>query len=290
MIGAANASLRKRNATGFNPLWSPRVITGNDVPQSAAEAAVCAIAAPVPLSVLRLTPAEHQDAMGKLITHRCGPSCTGLEEIKLSVKKVEAHLSGQLELRERVLKDSRDVISACSKAIIGVHTRRMKEAERELTIAKTLLQKLKAGADGSVSRYLVSPETEFVEASAVIALAKGRRIPSLDSLKTSPEAYLLGLLDTVGELKRLVLDSIMRRDASEAKRYFETMEGIYATCSPLAVFDHVANGARRKIDVARMLAEDTRGLIAEETRREEVSRSMARLERKLGSASSKRTG
>ena len=204
-----------------------------------------------------------------------------MEEIKRSVRDVEGYLSGQLERRERVLKDSRDVISASSKAIIAVHTRRMKEAEKELATARSLMQKLKKTGDGPVSRYLVSPEAEFVEASAVISLARGKPVPSMRSLNASPEAYLLGLLDTVGELKRLVLDSIMRRRLAEARRYFETMEGIYAACSPLAVFDHVANGARRKIDVARMLVEDTRGLLAEETRREEVSRSMARLERKL---------
>ncbi len=204
-----------------------------------------------------------------------------MEEIKRSVQDVEGYLSGQLERRERVLKDSRDVISASSKAIIAVHTRRMKEAEKELATARSLMQKLKKTGDGPVSRYLVSPEAELVEASAVMSLARGKPVPSMRSLNASPEAYLLGLLDTVGELKRLVLDSIMRRRLAEARRYFETMEGIYAACSPLAVFDHVANGARRKIDVARMLVEDTRGLLAEETRREEVNRSMARLERKL---------
>lgn len=207
-----------------------------------------------------------------------------MEEIRKSVKDVESHLADQLERREKVLKGSRDVISASSKAIIGVHTRRMKEAEKELSTARSLLVKLKEARDASTARYIVSPETEFVEASAVVALAKGKPIPSISSLKASPEAYLLGLLDTVGELKRLVLDSIMRRKQADAKRYFETMEGLYATCSPLAVFDHVANGARRKIDVARMLVEDTRGLIAEESRREEVTQSMARLERRLRKA------
>ncbi len=205
-----------------------------------------------------------------------------MEDIAPSIKEVEAQLGSRLERRERILKESRDVIAASSKAIIGVHTRRMKDAERELGTARALLEKLKDGDDGSASRYLVSPETEYVEASAVVALAKGKPVPSMKALRASPEAYLLGLLDTVGELKRLVLDSIMRRKQAEARRHFETMEGLYAACSPLAVFDHVANGARRKIDVARMLVEDTRGLLAEETRRDEVSRSMARLERKLG--------
>ena len=194
---------------------------------------------------------------------------------------MESHFSDQLERRDRVLKESRDIISASSRSIINVHTGRMKDAEKELERAKSQLRALKKSADGSVSRYLVSPEAEYVEATSVLALAKGKAIPSMDSLQASPEAYLLGLLDTVGELKRLVLDSILQRRPAKAKRYFEVMQDLYSLCSPLAVYDHVVNGARRKIDVARMLVEDTRGLLAEEMGRESVSSSMARLERKI---------
>jgi translin len=204
-----------------------------------------------------------------------------LEDLRGSVKEMESKFSDQLERRERILKGSRDVIASCSRAIISVHTGKMKEADRELAAAKTLLKELKKSGDGSVSRYLVSPEAEFVEASSVLSLAKGRPIPSIQSLGASPDAYLLGLLDTVGELKRLVLDSVMHGKGAKARRYFEVMEGIYSACTPLAVFDHVANGARRKIDVARMLVEDTRGLMTEEARRQTMSASMARLEKRL---------
>ena len=197
---------------------------------------------------------------------------------------METRFSSQLESRDRVLKESRDVISACSRAIINVHTGKMKAAEKEHANAKSLLASLRKISRGSASRYLVSPEAEYVEASAVIALAKGRDVPSMESLGASPEAYLLGLLDTVGELKRLVLDSILQRKLTRAKKYFVVMEELYSLCSPLAVYDHVVNGARRKIDVARMLVEDTRGLLAEEMGRESVSTSLARLEKKLGSS------
>jgi translin len=216
----------------------------------------------------------------KLITKRltARPRMNGFER---SLRSMEPKFSAQLERRDRVLKDSRDVISACSRTIIYVHTRKVKEAERELASAKSLLGSLKKASDSAASRYIISPEAEFVEASAVVAMAKGKPIPSIEDLGASPEAYLLGLLDTVGELKRLVLDSIMQRKLAKAKQYFEVMQELYSACSPLAVYDHVVNGARRKIDVARMLVEDTRGLLAEEMGRDSVSASMARLEKKL---------
>ena len=208
-----------------------------------------------------------------------------MEHVKKSLKSMQATFADQLERRDRILKESRDVISACSRAIIDVHTGRMKEAEKEHAAAKSLLASLKRTSSGSASRYLVSPEAEYVEASAIIALTQNGEVPSMENLGASPEAYLLGLLDAVGELKRLVLDSILQRKLVRAKKYFGVMEELYSLCSPLAVYDHIVNGARRKIDVARMLVEDTRGLLAEELGRESVSASMARLEKKLGDRS-----
>jgi|SRR5579863_1102675 len=206
-----------------------------------------------------------------------------MDEVRESVKAMEARFSDQLERREKILKGTRDVISSCSRAIIAVHTGKSKDSEKELANARSLLLELKKSADGSVARYLVSPEAEFVEASAVLSLSRGKSVPSMESLKASPEAYLLGLLDTVGEMKRLVLDSIMRGEYPKAKRYFGVMEELYSICSPLAVYDHVVQGARRKIDVARMLVEDVRGVMMEESRRSSMTGAMARLEKKLGS-------
>ena len=205
----------------------------------------------------------------------------GSDGLAQSIKDMESHFNDQLARRDKVLKDSRDVISSCSRSIIAVHNRRPKEAQAELARAKSLLAALKKSGSSQLSRYIVSPETEFVEASSVLALSRGGRVPTREDLGASPEAYLLGLLDTVGELKRLVLDSIMHDDLVKAKKYFQVMQDLYSTCSPLAAYDHVVNGARRKIDVARMLVEDTRSVMTEESRRESVTTTMARLEKRL---------
>jgi len=85
-----------------------------------------------------------------------------LDEVKKSLKSMETRFSSQLESRDRVLKESRDVISACSRAIINVHTGKMKAAEKEHANAKSLLASLRKISRGSASRYLVSPEAEYV--------------------------------------------------------------------------------------------------------------------------------
>ena len=166
----------------------------------------------------------------------------------------------------------------------------MADAEGEIKEAEKTLKALRKEAGASnLSRYLVSPEAEYVEASAVRAIVVGRAIPRAKELGVSDEGYLMGLLDTVGEVKRLLLDSIMRSEIRKARQYFELMEDLYSLLSPFAVFDNVVNGIRRKIDVARMLTEDVRGIMAEEARRSKLVSSMETLQGSLDNKGRSRT-
>jgi translin len=203
----------------------------------------------------------------------------GLEE---SLRSVEEGMQEVLAKRERILKTTRDCISLCSKAIVHIHTGKTAEAQREIKEAEKILKSLRTEAGtGPLSRYLSSPEAEFVEASTVEAIVLGKEIPRATELGVSGEGYLLGLLDSVGEVKRLLLDAMMRSETEKARGYFDVMEGLYSMLSPFAVYDHVANGVRRKIDVARMLTEDVRGVMAEESRRSKLVSSMKDLQGSL---------
>jgi len=200
-----------------------------------------------------------------------------------SLKGIERGLQDVMSKRESILKTSRDCISFCSKAIVHIHTGEMAEAKKEIEEAGKIIKALrKEATSGSLTRYLASPEAEFVEASAVQAIVSAKPIPSAKDLGVSGEGYLMGLLDTVGEVKRLLLDSIMRSEIGNAKKYFALMEALYSALSPFAVFDNVAGGLRRKIDVARMLTEDVRGVMAEEARRSNLLDSMEGLQSTLG--------
>jgi len=203
----------------------------------------------------------------------------GVEE---SLKGIEEGMQEVLARRETILKNTRDCISLCSKAIVRLHTGKTSEAQREIKEAEKILRGLrKEAGSGPLSRYLPSPEAEFVEASSVEAIVLGRPIPSATELGVSGEGYVMGLLDTVGEVKRLLLDAVMTSDIANARRYFDLMESLYSVLSPFAVFDHVANGVRRKIDVARMLTEDVRGVMAEEARRSVMVSSIRDLQSSL---------
>jgi len=204
-----------------------------------------------------------------------------LKTVQGSLDAIQQNLQLTLDRRERILKESRDIILSCSRAIVFLHSGKTKEARKEISGAEKVLRHLRRDALGNLARYLISPETEFVEASTVESIVLKRPIKDARALGVSDEAYLLGLLDTVGELKRLLLVTITRGAGAKTEEYFAAIEELYAILSPFAVFDNVVNGVRRKIDVARMITEDTRGIIAEETRRQALLSSIKSLQRDM---------
>jgi len=198
-----------------------------------------------------------------------------------SLADASKHFQRAEDKREKILKDSRDVISNCSKAIVSVHTGDPKSAELLIFKAREGLKNLRDISKGEMDRYLTSPETEFVEAETIYRLALGRQIPGMEDLNVQPESYVLGLLDAVGEARRRLYDSVRIGKLDEAERLFETMESFYVLIKPLAIFDHVVPGLRRKLDVARGILEDARSLLTEESRRTKLLKTMRSLEEKL---------
>ncbi|MFQ6135273.1 MAG: RNA-binding protein, partial [Nitrososphaerales archaeon] len=194
---------------------------------------------------------------------------------------IARELDAVVSRREELLKESRAAISLASRSIVKIHTEKMKDAEKDLAQLKNLLKELRKTADEDLKRYLIPPETEYVEAAVIKSVATRKTIPRHESLKVSSEAYLLGLLDSIGELKRMVYDSIRKGDVNRASDLFNLMETLYIQLSPYAIYDNVVQGVRRKLDISRRLIEDTRAAVTEEVRRAEFMKSMNSLANRL---------
>lgn len=183
--------------------------------------------------------------------------------------------------REKLIKESRDVIALSAKAIVNVHTSNFAEAKSLKASARMKLDELREVAGSDLTKYLLTPEQEYVECSFLLAIRSGLKIPSRKQLGVSHLSFILGLLDTIGELKRSVYDAIRENNFEIAKKFFACMEELYLLVSPFAVYDNVAPGVKRKLDVGRMLIEDTRATITEETRRRDFILAVNRLSKEL---------
>ena len=193
----------------------------------------------------------------------------GLKNVKTSLPQISKELEKTNTSREFLIKNNREVIIQCSQAIIAIHKNDIKSAKQKIKKAKDLLTKLKQKAPGELFRYILTPEQELVEAIALLSIIEGKQIPSYKSLKVSGESYILGLLDCIGELKRQIIDKIRTGDSTIAENYFEIMENLYLILYPFATYDKLVKESRRKLDVNRMLVEETRLVLTEEIRRKQ---------------------
>ena len=194
------------------------------------------------------------------------------KNVKSSLERISKSLSKLQDNREFLLKNTREIIILCSRAIIAIHKGDLKTAKNNLKNADSLLKKFRKKAIGDLRRYLVTSEQEFVEATCLLAIVERKEIPSEKKLKVMEESYVLGLLDCVGELKRMIFDKIRTDDIDEALRVFDIMENLYLQLYPFSMYDKVVKEARRKIDVDRILVDDARGAVTEEKRRSELVR------------------
>ncbi|TAK27677.1 MAG: RNA-binding protein [Nitrosarchaeum sp.] len=202
-----------------------------------------------------------------------------LKNVKPSLNKIAKSLSEVQDAREFLLKNTREIIILCSKSIISVHKEDMKSAKNNLKQADILLKKYKKKATPDLRRYMITPEQEFVEAASLIAIVEKNEIPSEKELDVMSESYVLGLMDCVGELKRMIFDKIRIGDIDNASRVFEIMENLYLNLYPFSMYDKVVKEARRKIDVDRILVDDARGAITEEKRRSELIKALNKLQK-----------
>jgi translin len=202
-----------------------------------------------------------------------------LKNVKSSLNKISKSLADVQDDREFLLKNTREIIILCSRAIISIHKGDLKTAKTNLSDVDILLTKYRKKATSNLRRYLITSEQEYVEAACLLAIVEDIDIPSDKKLKVMEESYVLGLLDCIGELKRMVFDKIRIGETDRALKIFEIMENLYLSLYPFSMYDKVVKEARRKIDVNRILVDDVRGAITEEKRRSELIKALNQLKR-----------
>jgi translin len=201
------------------------------------------------------------------------------EKIKISLKSINDELQAIENRREQLIKESRDIIILCSQSIISLHQGHLQESQLKLDKAKDLYFSLKTLAQADLLRYLSMSEQELVECSLLMSIVKNEALPGLDDIGVSSQAYLFGILDCIGEIKRMVYDMVKLNRYDQAEYLFRVMQEIYSEIYPFSIYDNLVNGIRKKLDVCKILIENTRELITEEARRSIIIESLKKLEK-----------
>ena len=122
---------------------------------------------------------------------------------------------------------------------------------------------------------------EYAEAKIFLALVKEGRFADNKEIGVPMIAYVLGLADVVGELRRQTLDCMRRNEVAKAEKNLELMETVYVELVNLDEANILVQGLRRKCDVARHVLEATRGDVTIEVRRTHLEDSIRSLRKRL---------
>ena len=98
---------------------------------------------------------------------------------------------------------------------------------------------------------------EYAEAFIFASVVKNGGIPSYETLGISPQAWLMGLADSIGEMRRMVLTYLIDGDIGNARELFDRMDSVGDDVLSFDVPDAIVP-VRRKQDVARSIIEKTR--------------------------------
>ncbi len=182
-----------------------------------------------------------------------------LESIAEQIRNV---FSAKDKAREKVLPLCREIIRHCSQAIRAVHRQEFDQAKELLQSARNLLDETKqtftAYSALSNTGFIRDAQKEFAEGNITLALVTGKQPPTPDELGIDPAAYLNGLGEAVGELRRYLLDSMRRGDLSRSEELLSAMDDIYNILVTMDFPDAITGGLRRTTDMVRGVLERTR--------------------------------
>lgn len=190
-------------------------------------------------------------------------------------EQIRNSLSAKDTAREKVLPLCRETIRHCSNAIRAVHRQEFDQAKGLLQSAHNLLKEIEqAIADHSELRttgFIRDAQKEFAEGSITLALVTEKQPPTPDELGVDFTAYLNGLGEAVGELRRYLLDSMRKGDLSRGEELLSAMDDIYNILVTMDFPDAITGGLRRTTDVVRSILEKTRSDLTLVIRQKDVA-------------------
>jgi translin len=188
--------------------------------------------------------------------------------------------------REIGLSLSREVVRTCGTAIRHIHRGDIGKAAMLLEDARGALEdidlQLADHPDIYYSGFVEHAQQEFVECAVVHQLLTKENnndtLPSPQELGVTYAAYLNGLGDVVGELRRHILDLIRQDMPQDGDQFLDIMDDMYSTLMMFDYPDAITRGLRRKSDVARSLIERTRGDLTNAIRQQKLEQTMKKFE------------
>ena len=176
-----------------------------------------------------------------------------MPDIFIEIERIDGNLRSLEAKLDEAEALSRRLVRACGILITNIH-RKQDGTKNELETAREIAAALMKMGEANENMKLHSLQ-EYAEAFIFYSAASEGRIPDSAETGVGDRAYLLGMMDAIGELKREVFESLSKNEVAKARDYSSLMQDMYDACARIRYQEHVLPGFRRKQDVARVLVE-----------------------------------
>lgn len=204
-------------------------------------------------------------------------------------ERIITYLDGKNAARDLALQRSRTMIRHCATAIRAAHRDERdlshEHLEQARQIKEALSEELEAYPDLYHAGYTQDAFKEYAEASIVYALFSDEPLPDPDELNMEYAAYLGGLGEAAGELRRRTLDILRHNRSEEAERLLQMMDEIYGLLVTVDFPDAITGKLRRLTDVVRGIVERTRGDLTTSLRQDDLKSALQAMQDRLNEGS-----
>jgi len=204
------------------------------------------------------------------------------DQLDLICEQIRRGFDQKTALRDEALKQARELTRHASLAIRAIHREDQAEAQAEIALGRELAQALTntlrvEHPDLFFAGYTQDAIKEYCEACLTVAMIKGEALPTPQELDAEPPAYLNGLTETLGELRRRCLDLLRPGYSAEVERLLAMMDDVFTQLVTMDYPDAITDGLRRRTDLARGIIERTRADITVSFRQNELESKLDRL-------------
>ncbi len=208
-----------------------------------------------------------------------------MNNLQSIVDRIRIEFDIKNSARDQALKRSRELIRYCSLSIRASHRHDFEQAsgllEQARVLAREMTTDLQPYPDLYHAGYTRDSLKELAEAHIVYALIHHDPLPEPDELDIPYSAYLGGLAEAAGEMRRFSLDLMRQDNLEEAEALFLTMDEIYSVLVTIDFPDAITAGLRRQTDMVRGVTERTRGDLTVAMRQRKLERALRNLKERM---------
>jgi translin len=169
----------------------------------------------------------------------------------------------KMAAREKALPAARRSIRASANAIRAIHRHELDSARalmhESADAIREGMEAVRDEPDVANAGFLQDAQKEYTEARITAAIVEGEDLPGPDELGVQLAPYLNGMAETIGELRRQILDLLRAGDVERSESLLGAMEDLYSLLVTIDYPDAITGNLRRSTDVARGIMEKTRG-------------------------------